>query len=86
MSNTKNPTKNLSQNLTEDHWTVINIVRDFYLAYQIHPTMRKLISELSEQWPKEKANSIYLHKLFPNDVIKTAAHFGNIPKPPLKCI
>jgi tRNA 2-thiouridine synthesizing protein E len=73
------------KNLTNDHWTVINIVRDFYTHYHIHPTVRVLIQKLSQQWEKEKANSIYLHTLFPEHPITTASHFAKIPKP-LKCI
>ena len=74
-----------AKNINEDHWTVINTVRDFYVAYHLHPTVRVLIKKLSEQWGKEKANSIYLHQLFPEHPITTASHFAKIPKP-LKCI
>ena len=73
------------KNLTEDHWVIINIVRDFYLKNHLHPTSKILIQKLSEQCGKEKANSIYLHKLFPDHPIKTASHFAKIPQP-LKCI
>jgi tRNA 2-thiouridine synthesizing protein E len=72
-------------NLTEDHWTVINTVRNFYLEFHLHPTVRVLIKKLSVQWGKEKANSIYLHQLFPEHPITTASYFAKIPKP-LKCI
>lgn len=73
------------KDLTEDHWTVINLVRDFYREFHLHPTARVLIQKLSEHWGKEKANSIYLHQLFPDNPITTASHFAKIPKP-LKCI
>lgn len=73
------------ENLTEDHWTVINTVHDFYNEFHLHPTVRILIQKLSLKWNKEKANSIYLHKLFPEQPITTASHFAKIPKP-LKCI
>ena len=72
-------------NLTPDHWTVINTVRDFYTQYQLHPNTRILLKKLSEVWGKEKATSIYLHELFPDKPITKASELAGIPKP-LKCI
>jgi len=74
-------------NLTEDHWTVVKAVQDFYQQYQLHPTVRALIKKLSEQcdWGPERANSIYLHRLFPDTPITIASQLAGIPKP-LKCI
>lgn len=73
--------------VSPDQLTVIEVLQEFYGEYQIHPSMRILIKLLENQknWPKTKANSLYLHKIFPDGPIKQASLLGGLPKP-LKCI
>lgn len=66
--------------LSPDHWAVINFLRDFYLQYQTIPTVRILVKELAKQLGAEKGNSIYLHSLFPQGLIKQAAKIAGLPK------
>jgi tRNA 2-thiouridine synthesizing protein E len=77
--------RNDNVRLTEDHWTIINILRDFYERYAMAPAQRILIKKAAECWGKEKANSIYLHHLFPEGPIKQASKIAGLPKP-LKCM
>lgn len=67
--------------LTEDHWRVINFLRDFYQQYQITPAIRVLVKELAKQLPAEKGNSLYLNSLFPLGLAKQASKIAGLPKP-----
>jgi len=71
--------------LTEDHWKVIDFLRQFYRDYKITPAVRIVVKELTKRWGAEKGNSIYLHQLFPGGVIKQASKIAGLPKPK-RCI
>lgn len=60
--------------LTERHWTVVQFMRDRYLATGTAPSIRSLGKE-SGVPVKE------LYQLFPKGPAKLAAKIGGIPKP-----
>lgn len=51
--------------LSEEHWDVINFLRDYFEEYQIAPAVRVLTKAIGKQFGKEKGNSKYLYSLFP---------------------
>ena len=67
--------------LTEDHWQVINYVRQFYQEYNTSPSIRPLVKYLSLVLPKDKSNSLYLQILFPEGPAKQATKIAGLPKP-----
>ncbi|GAA0785532.1 TusE/DsrC/DsvC family sulfur relay protein [Marinobacterium sediminicola] len=67
--------------LTEAHWEVIYLLRDFYQQYQLSPAMRPLVKAVAAKLGKEKGRSIYLMKLFPGSPAKVAARLAGLPKP-----
>ncbi len=71
--------------LTEDHWEVVNFVRNFYLTYKTSPAIRALIKALKAEFGEEKANSRYLYRLFPKGPAKQATKIAGLPKP-ARCI
>lgn len=71
--------------LTADHWHILNFLRYFYFEFNNTPTVRMLVKELANKAGIEKANSIYLHQLFPQGVIKQACKIAGLPKP-ARCI
>lgn len=71
--------------LTEDHWEVINFVRDFYLKYKKSPAIRALTKAMKQEFGEEKANSRYLYRLFPEGPAKQATKIAGLPKP-ARCI
>ncbi|TLU66210.1 TusE/DsrC/DsvC family sulfur relay protein [Thalassotalea litorea] len=71
--------------LTDDHWEVVNFVRNFYLEYKTSPAIRALIKALKAEFPEEKANSRYLYRLFPKGPAKQATKIAGLPKP-ARCI
>ena len=71
--------------LTESHWEIINLLRDFYQQYQLSPSTRPLIKSITQKYGPEKGKSIYLMKLFPGSPAKLASKIAGLPKPP-NCI
>ncbi|MEZ5561076.1 MAG: TusE/DsrC/DsvC family sulfur relay protein [Pseudomonadales bacterium] len=67
--------------LTPEHWTVIHIVREFYVTYQLAPAMRPLVKLIRERVGPDKGNSIYLMTLFPGSPAKVLARIAGLPRP-----
>ena len=67
--------------LTDDHWEIIWILRDFYHRYQHSPAMRPLCKAVSRELGPDKGRSIHLMKLFPGSPAKLAACLAGLPKP-----
>ncbi len=67
--------------LTEQHWEIINYLRDYYEEYQIAPAVRVLTKAIGKKFGKEKGNSKYLYQLFPYGPGKQACRFAGLPKP-----
>jgi len=62
------------EELTEDHWKVVNYLRNYYLQYGIAPMIRKLCKETGFS-----LNKIY--ELFPSGPAKGACKVAGLPKP-----
>ena len=71
--------------LSEQHWEVINFVRNFYLEYNTSPAIRMLVKAMAKALGEDKGNSIYLYKLFPKGPAKQATNIAGLPKP-ARCI
>jgi len=71
--------------MTDEHWDVVNFVRNFYLEYDTSPAIRMLVKALQKEWGEEKGNSRYLYRLFPKGPAKQATRIAGLPKP-VKCI
>jgi TusE/DsrC/DsvC family sulfur relay protein len=62
------------EQLTEEHWKMINYLRNYYLQFGIAPMIRKLCKETGF-----KLNEIY--QLFPSGPAKGACKLAGLPKP-----
>ncbi len=62
------------EQMTEDHWKVVNYLRNYYLQYGIAPMIRKLCKETGFS-----LNQIY--QLFPSGPAKGACKVAGLPKP-----
>ncbi len=60
--------------LTDDHWKVVNYLRNYYLEYDMAPMIRKLCKETGF-----KLKEIY--DLFPSGPAKGACKVAGLPKP-----
>ena len=60
--------------LTDDHWKVMNYLRNYYLEFGVAPMIRKLCKETGF-----KLKEIY--ELFPSGPAKGACKLAGLPKP-----
>ncbi|MDE2613448.1 MAG: TusE/DsrC/DsvC family sulfur relay protein [Burkholderiales bacterium] len=67
--------------LTENHWEVVNFLRQYYDEYQIAPAVRVLTKAIGKQLGEDKGNSKYLYELFPYGPAKQACKIAGLPKP-----
>lgn len=67
--------------MTNDHWEVVNFLRNYYEEYQIAPAVRVLTKALKKTLGPEKGNSQYLYELFPYGPAKQACKIAGLPKP-----
>lgn len=67
--------------LTEEHWEILRLLREFYHRYQHAPAMRPLVKLVRQELGEEKGRSIHLLRLFPGSPAKVAARLAGLPKP-----
>ena len=67
--------------MTQNHWEVVNFLREYYNEYQIAPAVRVLTKAIGKQFGEEKGNSKYLYELFPYGPAKQACKIAGLPKP-----
>ena len=60
--------------LTEEHWKVINYLRGYYQEFGIAPMIRKLCKETGFKLK-------YIYELFPSGPAKGACKIAGLPKP-----
>lgn len=60
--------------LTEDHWKVVNYLRDYYQQFGIAPMIRKLCKETG--FPLKD-----IYEMFPSGPAKGACKIAGLPKP-----
>ncbi len=67
-------TEGVEEGLTEEHWKVVNYLREYYVKFGVAPMIRKLCKETGF-----KLNKIY--ELFPSGPAKGACKVAGLPKP-----
>jgi len=60
--------------MTEEHWKVVNYLRDYYLKFGIAPMIRKVCKETG--FPLKK-----IYELFPSGPAKGACKVAGLAKP-----
>jgi dissimilatory sulfite reductase related protein len=60
--------------LTEEHWKVVNYLHNYYLQFGVAPMIRKLCKETG--FPLKK-----IYELFPSGPAKGACKVAGLPKP-----
>jgi len=72
-----------SENITmsENHWEVVNFLREYYNEFQIAPAVRVLTKAIGKKLGPDKGNSKYLYELFPYGPAKQACKIAGLPKP-----
>ncbi len=67
--------------MTDNHWEVVNFLREYYEEYQIAPAVRVLTKAIGKKLGADKGNSKYLYELFPYGPAKQACKIAGLPKP-----
>lgn len=67
--------------LSDAHWEIICIVREFYRLTGLSPATRALVKLVSQQAGAEKGKSIYLMKLFGGKPALTVSKIAGLPRP-----
>jgi len=62
------------EDMGEEHWKLVNYLRDYYLKFQIAPMVRKLCKETGMDLKK-------VYDLFPSGPAKGACKIAGLPKP-----
>jgi tRNA 2-thiouridine synthesizing protein E len=71
--------------LTDDHWLVLRLFREYFEQYEIEPPMRALVRLVRKQLGLDKGNSRYLYRLFPDGPGTQACRYAGLPRP-VSCI
>jgi tRNA 2-thiouridine synthesizing protein E len=67
--------------LTDAHWEVLNLLREYYREFDSSPAMRPLVKYCALKLGADKGRSIYLLSLFPGSPAKLGSKIAGLPKP-----
>lgn len=67
--------------LTEDHWQVINFLREFYFTYGISPMVKILMRYMAEDIGPERSSKDHLYQLFPKGPARQGSRIAGLPEP-----
>jgi len=67
--------------MTEQHWEIIYLLRDFYQEFELSPAMRALVKQVSKKLGEDKGRSVYLLQLFPPSPARIATKIAGLPRP-----
>ncbi|MBS3963665.1 MAG: TusE/DsrC/DsvC family sulfur relay protein [Methylomonas sp.] len=68
--------------LNEAHWEILHFIRDYYREFKHLPNARMFAAAIRKRLGEDKAQSRYLHTLFPQGPLKYACKLAGLPKPP----
>ena len=60
--------------MSEDHWKLVNYLRDYYLRFEIAPPIRMVVKQTG-------FNLKYIYKMFPSGPAKGLCKVAGLPKP-----
>lgn len=73
--------KNEGLTLTDEHWAVITLMRDFYGQYNTSPVGKLLKKHIRRKLGEEFASDEHLDALFPNNVLIQGTRLAGLPVP-----
>ena len=65
--------------LTDDHWKVVNYLRDQYREHGQTPNYRNMLKDLTELLPHHDSKTLY--DLFPGGPAKQGVRVAGLPRP-----
>jgi len=67
--------------MTDAHWQVVGLARQFYLEFDMSPNMRPLVNYVKLHLGPDCGNSMYLMRLFNGSAAKLTSKIAGLPKP-----
>lgn len=67
--------------LNDDHWQVIDVMRDYYHAFNVAPIKKLLKRELARRNQSDRFDDAALQALFPGDVLVQGTKIAGVPIP-----
>ena len=67
--------------LTDAHWEVLSLLRDYFAAFGDSPANRALVNFTKQQLGPKKGKSLYLMGLFPGSPARVGSRIAGLPKP-----
>lgn len=71
--------------LTDDHWVVLGLFREYYAQFEIEPPMRALVRAVRERLGPDKGDSRFLYRLFPDGPGTQGCRYAGLPRP-VSCV
>ena len=71
--------------LSEAHWMVIRILRNYHDEFGIEAPMRAIVKLLRQQNAEDFASSRALYRLFPEGPVRQGSRYAGLPIP-VSCI
>jgi tRNA 2-thiouridine synthesizing protein E len=67
--------------LTDDHWTILNWIRNYFQEFGTAPNLRMMQKLMKDDVGAELADKKRLFDLFPYGPAKQGARYAGMPKP-----
>ena len=67
--------------LTDAHWEVLSLLRQYFAAFGDSPANRALVNYTKQRLGADKGNSLYLMGLFPGSPARVGSRIAGLPKP-----
>ena len=67
--------------LTEEHWDIINTAREFFNDQGVVLEPRKFSKLMKERFGADRSSQQYIYSLFPTGLIKCANKVAGLPRP-----
>lgn len=77
--------KMVNLELTQEHWEVINIIRNYYQEYQYPPALKIIAKKMGHRLGAEKGSKQYFFQLFPKGPYQQAYKIAGVPMPFVGC-
>jgi len=73
--------KNEKVELTEEHWDIINLAREYFEENGKVCEPRAFSKLMKKKYGKDRSDSKYIYSLFPYGLIKSANKIAGLPRP-----
>ncbi len=67
--------------MTDAHWEIVNIVRDYYKQFHASLALKQLVGEVGKKLGPGKGSTKYLYKLFADRPTRLVNKIAGLPRP-----